>query len=518
MRTAYSLDSFRVRGAGWRVRGWCANVAPLATAELRVETGEGFPLTIKAPRGHGPAYPVRAIGGGCTGFFGFGAGWPSGPQKVTLHLRYEDGSSDTADVTRFLNRQPLLAGLRQNLATAWRHMRRGRYRLLATTTLRALKRRLPKTPPHLVPGAAGTPLSLIIDHDLGGGANKFALQLADDLRKAGKSPARLIYSLADLRFELHLPGEIIADDTLEPALAKVAARGVSEIHVNSLVTYPANGLVLRQVRELAGVASAPVHVYMHDYYAACPSYNLINWRERYCGVPATGTCNTQCLPRVSNAIVRSQAVSDVAAWRREWEQLLLAADVVRFFSQVSFDIVSRAIPNLPVASCVVAPHRIENIAPTPLRPRGVTIAVVGDLHMPKGAGRVRELCDLIARSNANAKIVVIGTIDEDLDHSFVRMTGPYDSARLGAILAKAGAAVAFFPSIWPETFSYVVSELMQQHLPIVAFDIGAPAERLSTYGPAALLPVEASSEVVLAALMRLALASGATGPARSRRR
>jgi glycosyltransferase involved in cell wall biosynthesis len=38
-----------------------------------------------------------------------------------------------------------------------------------------------------------------------------------------------------------------------------------------------------------------------------------------------------------------------------------------------------------------------------------------------------------------------------------------------------------FPSICPETFSYVIEEMMLLRLPIVAFDLGAPAERLRDY-------------------------------------
>ena len=38
-----------------------------------------------------------------------------------------------------------------------------------------------------------------------------------------------------------------------------------------------------------------------------------------------------------------------------------------------------------------------------------------------------------------------------------------------------------FPSIWPETFSYVVAEMTALELPVVAFDLGAPAERLRGY-------------------------------------
>ena len=37
---------------------------------------------------------------------------------------------------------------------------------------------------------------------------------------------------------------------------------------------------------------------------------------------------------------------------------------------------------------------------------------------------------------------------------------------------------ALFPSIWPESFSYVVQEIMLMGLPFVCFDLGAPAERV----------------------------------------
>jgi len=38
-----------------------------------------------------------------------------------------------------------------------------------------------------------------------------------------------------------------------------------------------------------------------------------------------------------------------------------------------------------------------------------------------------------------------------------------------------------FPSVWPETFSYVTSELMALEVPLACFDLGAPAERVRDY-------------------------------------
>jgi glycosyltransferase involved in cell wall biosynthesis len=36
--------------------------------------------------------------------------------------------------------------------------------------------------------------------------------------------------------------------------------------------------------------------------------------------------------------------------------------------------------------------------------------------------------------------------------------------------------LCLLPSIWPETFSYVTQELMSLGVPLVCFDLGAPAE------------------------------------------
>jgi glycosyltransferase involved in cell wall biosynthesis len=52
---------------------------------------------------------------------------------------------------------------------------------------------------------------------------------------------------------------------------------------------------------------------------------------------------------------------------------------------------------------------------------------------------------------------------------------------LTGLIEKSGANVFLFPSIWPETFSYVVQELMSMSLPVASFNFGAPAERLETY-------------------------------------
>lgn len=61
------------------------------------------------------------------------------------------------------------------------------------------------------------------------------------------------------------------------------------------------------------------------------------------------------------------------------------------------------------------------------------------------------------------------------------------------------------PSIWPETYSFVLSEAMALGLPIVAFDLGAQAERLADRGNASLVDPNATVAEVFDALADLSV-------------
>jgi len=51
------------------------------------------------------------------------------------------------------------------------------------------------------------------------------------------------------------------------------------------------------------------------------------------------------------------------------------------------------------------------------------------------------------------------------------------------------AAVAWLPSVWPETWCFTLSEAWCAGLPVVAFDLGAQAERIRHTGGGVLLPL-----------------------------
>ncbi len=132
----------------------------------------------------------------------------------------------------------------------------------------------------------------------------------------------------------------------------------------------------------------------------------------------------------------------------------------------------------------IVPHRVDY---RPARLPSVDpaaplcVGVVGQISVQKGARIVADLLARIDREERDIRVVVIGALDLRVVSKRLRITGRYERKDLVDLIEANGVNMLFFPSIWPETFSYVVEETMRLRLPIVAFDLGAPAERLRGY-------------------------------------
>src|SRR5262249_42166479 len=151
------------------------------------------------------------------------------------------------------------------------------------------------------------------------------------------------------------------------------------------------------------------------------------------------------------------------------------------FSEASRKLFMRAYPGLDPAKLTVIPHAIEFVPArkprvNPAAP--LVIGVVGEISLQKGALVVEQMVDRIERESLDARVVVLGLLHSPRKSPRLKVTGPYSRDDLVDLIEANGVNMLFFPSIWPETFSYVVGEMMALGLPVVAFDIGAPAERL----------------------------------------
>jgi hypothetical protein len=95
---------------------------------------------------------------------------------------------------------------------------------------------------------------------------------------------------------------------------------------------------------------------------------------------------------------------------------------------------------------------------------------------------VEALAVLAAKQNTPIDIHLIGFGYRQLrtqPHARLTVHGPYADQDLPQLLDWLQPDVAWFPALWPETYSYTLSACLEKGLPIVAPSLGAFAERLA---------------------------------------
>jgi hypothetical protein len=349
--------------------------------------------------------------------------------------------------------------------------------------------------------AAGLVIDLlVIDHAMGGGANRYRDQRLGEAMALGRTVALLTYHIAEGRYVLELAVGNACVFAAAMDLGQVAtmlrALVPRAVLLNNLASYPDVAGTIALLRQLYQ-GRVEIEFPLHDFLAVCPSFNLLDADRAYCGVPAVERCRA-CIARIELPVATQAAPRDIDGWRAAWSGLLAGARPIVAFSQSSRVLLARAHPTLDQHRIEVQPHRInwlpgEAVAMDPGAP--LHIGVVGEISFAKGAAVVAGLAQALHRRSTDTRLTVIGTVDKSFAAGIVQ-TGRYRAVHLPELLAGAGINVGLVPSIWPETFCYVAEELMQLGLPVAAFDLGAPAERLRHYRLGHVLQTRTPDEIL----------------------
>ncbi len=339
-----------------------------------------------------------------------------------------------------------------------------------------------KTIQDLLAGTSG--LVCLVDHNWGGGANIYARCRTDAWLRDGQAVLRLahppeqpfVYATfhaprGRLVYRLENPAQILDLDWLP----------FSEIFINELVLWdgPDNGenackaiaAVTEKLCALARVRQIPMKMPVHDFFCVCPSFNLVGRKGVYCGLPAESACG-ECLGNPD---------FDIGEWRAAFRRLLENLSEIICFSAPSADMIRKIYPEAAEKIRLV-PHKPlvswpKRFVPPPGGP--MRVAVIGNINVTKGLDIVKELHGLLARDE---QLIVLGGCEGFApDSEKVVFHGAYQREELPALLERYGVTVALVPSVWPETFCYVVQECMGLGLPLVCFGLGAQAERVRNY-------------------------------------
>ncbi|GAB4255525.1 MAG: hypothetical protein Kow0065_03600 [Methylomicrobium sp.] len=350
------------------------------------------------------------------------------------------------------------------------------------------------------------PCVLFVDHSLGGGTNHYRERRIGDYNNDNKEVLVVTFhpALLGYRIEHHAPQGAVQHyqiDGMESLLALAAEIHIVEIFYNNAVSFPHAESVPSILVALAKSSSARLALALHDYFPFCPSPHLIDSQGHYCGLPEDLAICQTCLKANTQSFVPIYGIKQIDAWREQWRELLAAAQSIQVFSQGMATLLVQTYPDLDPEHIVYSPHsmayfdRVEPLTP-PAAP--IRVGVVGNITPIKGSEVVVNFAQSIQQSGRNdIDLIVVGTLQAPSTIP-IRQTGSYQHQDLPQILSDEQVNVILFPSIAPETFSYVVQEMKLLDLPIVAFDLGAQAEYLRGYPKGLIVPLATGSNELLA--------------------
>jgi GT2 family glycosyltransferase/glycosyltransferase involved in cell wall biosynthesis len=253
--------------------------------------------------------------------------------------------------------------------------------------------------------------------------------------------------------------------------------------------------------------SVPYDIYVHDYSWLCPRITLLGGDDSYCGEPPIESCE-RCVATHGTSLRETISVLDLRS--RSAALFAGASNVI----VPTHDVRERLARYFPTLEPIVAPWESAPDRRILSRNRSQTgrirVAVIGGISLQKGF-KVLLACaqDAVAR-DLPIEFVVIGfTRDDDalLATGRIFVTGTYREEELSALLDREDCDILFFPSVTPETWCYTLTPALARGLPILAFELGAIAERLRAQRTGTLLPVSTPPATINDMLLRHAVAA-----------
>jgi GT2 family glycosyltransferase/glycosyltransferase involved in cell wall biosynthesis len=260
---------------------------------------------------------------------------------------------------------------------------------------------------------------------------------------------------------------------------------VELVHVRHLFKHTFD---LPAVAERLGV---PVVLSFHDFYFVCPTVNLLDDHDRYCGgecTPGDGSCRIPAgldgLPHLKHSYVHQ--------WRAEAESMLRHVDAFVTTSEHARDVHRRWLPSLAGRPFSLIEHgrslrQRGGIAAAPEPGGQVRILVVANLDVHKGGDYIRALRD--SGDGWRLEFHLLGAVP-DVYADLGVLHGGFEAGELPERVARIGPSFAGCFSIAAETYSHSLTEAWSMGMPVLATDLGALGERIRAHGGGELLPVD----------------------------
>lgn len=342
---------------------------------------------------------------------------------------------------------------------------------------------------------------LFIDHGLGGGTSRHVKDLSALFTQKGWRSFVLepwkergvILKAGDPKEEFSLT--IDAAGWINPLVGLLKALNVRHLHYHHVKGYPSD------IFSLPSKSGIGFDFTFHDYYMICPRVTgFIEEANYYCGfeIGPNGKACRKCGAEHDGV--------DIQEWRSTHHQFLKTARKLLAPSREAARIINGFFPGLDVE---IQPHPESYGFREKVKARGssgvLNVGLVGGLSLQKGRKVLQECVRISRERTLPIRWVLIGVTDQEGDREepdFV-ITGRYEVDNLPQLFEKYQIDVVVIPALWPETYSYILSESWRLGRPVIAPAIGAFKERVEALGAGTLLPSPISPDGILEALLAL---------------
>ncbi|WP_422409247.1 MULTISPECIES: glycosyltransferase [unclassified Endozoicomonas] len=324
---------------------------------------------------------------------------------------------------------------------------------------------------------------LFISLSFGGGTKVATDDLASLLEKEGQC-ALMLTSPEPGLWELssHKTNAVIQykwPQEKQKMLNDLKSLDIWHIHFHHTVQFP------KEIWDLPSWLGIDYDVTLHDYYTVCPRVNLIDDTKSYCGEPPVGGCE-QCIEQngvYESSLIRLKDVGGtVEGWRLHHNNVLQRA---RKVITPSKDTKKRINSHFALKNIEAKYHPEPESTSNPInfdKTDIINVAFIGAIGEHKGFNKLYQCAKHALRFELPLHFTVIGyTCNDELLKELpnVTITGKYKRDELPNLIRSHGCHISALFSVWPETFSYTLSESYKLGLLPIAYDIGAISERIS---------------------------------------
>lgn len=224
----------------------------------------------------------------------------------------------------------------------------------------------------------------------------------------------------------------------------------------------------------------PYVITLHDFYMICPTFALLENNKKYCGDNPNCDC-TKCLKETRNI-----ETNIIPKWRELSYSVLKDAKEVFVPSNSTKEIVNQYFEDINIT---VIEHGVDsskyeeilNVTEELSEGRKLNIAFIGGINKIKGLDFLKLFVNECNKENSKYNIHVFGQPCEDgLNQSVGNYIchGRYNREDVPRLMKENKIDVVLILAIWPETYSYILTETILANVPVIAFDLGAQGDRI----------------------------------------